>query len=99
MKKINTELLDTFKDFMYKFVGFDKTATYQEYEKLRNDLLTYYCDKGILCDWIIQHKYGSHLVSFFKDNNMTSNDKRKLITDSYTAMILKCSINNTMCNI
>lgn len=96
MQKFNTSLLDEFNEFMIRFVNFDKEATYQRYEGLRDKLLTEYCDKGILCDWIIKSRYGSSLAAYFKKCGMTKSDKIKLITNSYNAMILKCSINNAM---
>lgn len=96
MQKLNTSLLDEFNEFMIRFVNFDKEATYQRYEGLRDKLLTEYCDKGILCDWIITNRYGSSLASYFKECGMSKYDKVNLIKDSYNAMTLKCSIHNAM---
>jgi len=96
MQKIDTSVLDKFKEFMIRFVNFEKDATYEQYEALREQLLSEYCDKNILVDWIIQNRSGSALVAFFKERGMIKSDKKDLIINSYNVMMTKCSINNTM---
>ena len=86
------DLINEFTEFMHEFIKWPRKVTYEEYERLRNDLLTKFWGTDIVPQWVVRCQYGSQVCQMFKSEKMWADDKRQLIASDLSHMLIKLKI-------